>query len=453
MYETVLPALKADGLPPVRSSSLRVLTSLRGGETWWNGEKEAAQGEESPANTVRQLTGMAFSGNLLPNLRRLFAGSSESYSRGWQAVREFHHNGDIVILVIFSTLPITISKLYHRAYYRIAAKLNKECKEYEQSKISTVGRFFAEGGRIASAVYTVELVVTFMVAILSGVHETRIPRRPRVPPHLLPLQKVPGLFANCAYGIWLTRKFVQLKATLLKNVYANLPDPETYDRLMDFLIYTIASILILESSKFDLGALVKSLIAVGGLSSLVVTLALREPMTQLLQGALMMAANKFRRGESIQLGDGTSGKVIDIGLLETTIVGGDNIQVKIPNSKIAGQKFSNVSRIRRSQIKFDLRFHLHDINRIDQIIAAIRQEVSAACPKLVTDGSRPFRVLWTNIGPDHLVVTVDTHHDVPPACNEYWETRQRVLFAISNATKSLKAKFAMPITVQAKFQE
>ena len=101
----------------------------------------------------------------------------------------------------------------------------------------------------------------------------------------------------------------------------------------------------------------------------------------------------------------------------------------------------------RSQVKFDLRFNLFDMDRIDEIMLAIRQEIMAACPKLITDGSRPFRVLWTDIGSDHLVITVDTHHDVPPSTSDYWATREQVLFAISTATKKLKAKFAMPVTV------
>lgn len=90
-----------------------------------------------------------------------------------------------------------------------------------------------------------------------------------------------------------------------------------------------ASILILEASAFDLGAIVKSLVAVGGLSSIVVGLAFKDPASQMLQGAIMMAANKYHRNESIRLGDGTQGKVVDIGLLETTMMGGDDILFKV----------------------------------------------------------------------------------------------------------------------------
>lgn len=84
-----------------------------------------------------------------------------------------------------------------------------------------------------------------------------------------------------------------------------------------YTILLLALIFILDASDFDLGTLV----AVGGLSSIAVGLALQGPATQLLQGALMMAANKFHCREKIRLGDGTEGKVVQIGLLETTIMG------------------------------------------------------------------------------------------------------------------------------------
>jgi small-conductance mechanosensitive channel len=133
--------------------------------------------------------------------------------------------------------------------------------------------------------------------------------------------------------------------------------------------------------------------------------------------------------------------------------GGDDIQVKIPNSKLAGQNFSNISRMKRSQIKFDLKFSGYDMHRVQEITSSIKQEIVDSSPKLITDGSRPFRVIWTDIGDDHLVVTVDTHHDVPPSCNEHWATREQVLYAIARATKKAGVKFAMPVTVNADFRK
>lgn len=251
-----------------------------------------------------------------------------------------------------------------------------------------------------------------MNVLIAGTPRTAKPvtAPPPIPKSLVPLQKFPNLFANCLYGYWFAKQIVKVKAHILRRFYSKLPDPETYDNLFDFLIYIMVSILVLDASEFDLEALVKSLIAVGGLSSIVVGLALKDPATQLLQGALMMATNKFRRNEQIRLGDGTQGKVVDIGLLETTIVGGDDIQVKIPHSKITGQKFSNISRMVRSQTKFELRFNLHDMHRINDIAAAIKEEIMNTCPTVITDGSRPFRVLWTDIREDHIILMVDAHH-------------------------------------------
>ena len=131
----------------------------------------------------------------------------------------------------------------------------------------------------------------------------------------------------------------------------------------------------------------------------------------------------------------------------------------------------------RSQTKFELRFNLHDMHRINDIADAIKQEIINSCLTVITDGSRPFRVLWTDIREDHIILMVDAHHTgksttlfsglyflnllpsyikfsyncslVPPACNAYWETRQNVLTAISKATKRTKVKFAMPVQVSA----
>ena len=110
-------------------------------------------------------------------------------------------------------------------------------------------------------------------------------------------------------------------------------------------------------------------------------------------------------------------------------------------SKLSGQKFSNISRMRRSHIKFDFKFNISDMHRVQEIVSSIKQEIVDSCPKLITDGSRPFRVIWTDVRGDHLVVAVDTHHNVPPSCNEHWATREQVLYAIARATEKIGVKF------------
>jgi hypothetical protein len=307
---------------------------VRGGATSESPDASKQETEPSSSNPHNILQGFMFSGNLLPSIRHVFAGSSESYARGWNAIKEFHNFGDITVLAIFSLAPIPLFKAFHRIYYELAMKFGKKQKEYEDSKLSAAGRLISQGGQIASLVYFVEMLSTLLVAILAGMPKAaataaKSPQQVESMKHLLPLQKFPDLFANCAYGIWIARKFILFKSRILKKYFSRLPDPETYDRFLDFLIYLTAAIFVLDASSFDLGALVKSLVAVGGLSSIVVGLALKEPATQLLQGALLMAVNKFRKNETIRLGDGTEGKVVDIGLLETTLMGKLSIELAV----------------------------------------------------------------------------------------------------------------------------
>jgi hypothetical protein len=197
---------------------------------------------------------------------------------------------------IFSLVPIALFRRFQGISYQVAIKLGKKQKEYDNSKLS-VGRWFiSQGLQIASLVYFVEAVTTFLVAILAGMSKAaapvKSPQQVAAMEHLLPLQKCPELFANCAYGIWIARKVVLVKSWLLNKLFPRLPDPETYDWFLDFLVYLAAAIFVLDASSFDMGALVKSLVAVGGLSSIVICLALKESVAQLPQGALLMAANK-----------------------------------------------------------------------------------------------------------------------------------------------------------------
>jgi small-conductance mechanosensitive channel len=118
-------------------------------------------------------------------------------------------------------------------------------------------------------------------------------------------------------------------------------------------------------------------------------------------------------------------------LMIQSTTGGDDIQVKNPDSKLAGQKCSNISRMQRSQIKFDLKFNIYDLHRVQEIAASIKQNIVDSCPKLITDGSKPFRVIWTDVGDEHLVITVDTYHDAPRSWNEHWAIREQAMYGIA----------------------
>jgi small-conductance mechanosensitive channel len=102
------------------------------------------------------------------------------------------------------------------------------------------------------------------------------------------------------------------------------------------------------------------------------------------------------------------------------ISGDDEIIIRIPNAQLVNQRFSNLSRLFKCQVKQSIRLSYDDIGMMDKIVQAIRYEIKASCPKLILDGSRPFRVHWREFKDDHLEIVVDCHFNLPPTGNIYW---------------------------------
>ena len=110
-------------------------------------------------------------------------------------------------------------------------------------------------------------------------------------------------------------------------------------------------------------------------------------------------------------------------------------------SQLSGQRVYNLSRTPRSQVKQELRVSYDDAVKIPKLLKTIKEEIKNDCPKLITDGSRPFRAHWRNYEDDHLQIVVDCHFKIKPTGNEYWDNRQKVLEAIFRAAKKTGVQF------------
>jgi small-conductance mechanosensitive channel len=86
----------------------------------------------------------------------------------------------------------------------------------------------------------------------------------------------------------------------------------------------------------------------------------------------------------------------------------------IPNAKVSQDKVINYSRVPVSQVAQKLRFHVEDVDELPKVLETIRDEIRTSCPKLVLDGSRPFRVFFTDYAENGLEVMVDTHFSIGP---------------------------------------
>jgi small-conductance mechanosensitive channel len=162
-----------------------------------------------------------------------------------------------------------------------------------------------------------------------------------------------------------------------------------------------------------------------------------------VNGFALSASNRFYVGEFVQFGDGTTGTVEKLGWTEIILRGSDDLVISVPNTQLAGQRVSNLSRNKMCQVKQKLRFHYQDIDKIPDLCEGIKRHIKESCPELISDGSRPFRVFWTDYQDNYLEVSVDCHFQLKPIGDPYWSNRQQVLVAINEAVKEKSISFAV----------
>lgn len=255
------------------------------------------------------------------------------------------------------------------------------------------------------------------------------------------------IFADTAWGV---KNLLLLKRMGLCRFFKvdveSMGRVEVLNRILNVVIVVIATLLFTDWMSIKMNRAMTGLFAFGSAGTLAITLASQGLVTQLLSGLFLIFSDKMYVGDVVEFGDGTSGKVLRVGWMETLLRGGDNIVTRVPNTLLSSQKVKNVSRIRQSQVRQVLRFHYDDAEKIPDLLESIKNEIKESCPRLITDNSRPFRVVWTGFNEDHLEVVVDTHHNIAPLGDAYWFNRQNVLMAISRAVKKHNVELAQLYT-------
>lgn len=228
--------------------------------------------------------------------------------------------------------------------------------------------------------------------------------------------------------------------TTFEPVHAKL-----LDRALSAVLWVVTAGHVLDMLNIDVGTSVKSLLAFGGVGTVIVSLATKDLATQVVSGMVLSTSDRFYEGDEIELGDGTHGIIQSMGLMHTDLRGGDEIITRIPNTQIATQRARNISRVHKSQVKQTLWFGYKDVMKMEDVVREIKEEIRSTCGSdLILDGTRPFRVNWRDFKEDHLEVVVDCHFNMKPVGDKYLENRQRVLEAIARAVDRLNVEFTLP---------
>ena len=110
--------------------------------------------------------------------------------------------------------------------------------------------------------------------------------------------------------------------------------------LFSYCIYIVTLLLILHV----LGVNTAGLVAMVGAASLAIGLALKDTLSNIASGLLLLFLRPFKAGDYIECGS-IKGNIIGIGLFNTTFKTVDGLFVSAPNSALWGQPIVNFSNV------------------------------------------------------------------------------------------------------------
>lgn len=381
-------------------------------------------------------------GNLRPFIKRLLIPRKELKTL-WDSISSKGHIEDMILMAFLGWMTVPFINFVHTMFSsrqkgeltnqqsRTPVFSSQQRNDFKSTKLYLVSDHVQQFAKIALAVYAVDVFKIF----LSGMGFQSCQMR-----------NFPHAFAQLAYTVWLAERLAVGKKTLLRDYISK--HPETYgrmqiaNRLLNAFIIASTAFIILSILQIQMGVAVNSFLAVGSVGTLALGLASQGITTQVLNGLMLASSDRIYEGDVVRFANGLSGTIVQIGWMETVIRTHDEYEVCVPHTDLIKQQVSNLSRVRYSHVHQTLRFRYEDADKIKGVISSIKNEICADCPSLITDGSRPFRVYWSNYGPEALEVTVEGHFRLRILSDEYYENRERVLMAIRRAVKRHDLRFA-----------
>jgi MscS family membrane protein len=145
---------------------------------------------------------------------------------------------------------------------------------------------------------------------------------------------------------------------------------------------------------------IAALLGAAGVASLAVALAAQETVANMIAGFTILVDRPFRIGDRIQLADGLTGDVHEIGLRSTRILTFDHTLMILPNKEISGARIVNLS---YPDPRFAIRRTIAvaygtDLDRTKRLLL----EIAGAHPKVLKDPAPD--VLFNEFGDSALVL-------------------------------------------------
>ncbi|CAM3595072.1 MULTISPECIES: mechanosensitive ion channel domain-containing protein [Helicobacter] len=149
---------------------------------------------------------------------------------------------------------------------------------------------------------------------------------------------------------------------------------ETLGEFLKNVVFVAVLILTFITALSNLGVKTTSIIAVLGTAGLAIALSLKDSLSNLASGILLVVLRHFNKGDTISVGSIT-GKVDSINLFQTKLTTPDNQVVVLPNSSIVSAPIINVNAnaTRRMDLIFGVGY-ASDLQKAKQILEEILEQ-------------------------------------------------------------------------------
>lgn len=165
---------------------------------------------------------------------------------------------------------------------------------------------------------------------------------------------------------WVARSVRSLGKTWAHSDATLVPLLASVSRLT---LLTVTAMAVLERFGVD----TKSLFAVLGAAGLTIGLALKDTLSDVAAGLVLLVLRPFDVGDAIDV-DGTAGDVDAIDVFQTKLTSFDGVPITLPNSKVRSAKIQNFTRAQRRRM--DLTIGVSATADITLAIATLRDVLS-----------------------------------------------------------------------------
>ena len=194
-----------------------------------------------------------------------------------------------------------------------------------------------------------------------------------------------GALKTILFALLLLVVCLVVKAILLKLLDRALNKLTHVEKSLHTFIRSIANILLwfvtLMVVADALGINASSLLALGGVLGLAVSLSVKDSLSNLAGGLTILGTRPFKVGDYVEIGS-NSGTIQEIGLVYTSLTTVDNRRILVPNSVVVDAEVTNYTAepLRRVDLKVTASYDA-PVERVKQTI----QEVVNAHDLVLSD--------------------------------------------------------------------